>query len=61
LKPNIWQIIKSVAASAIGVQSQANYEQDSKSNSFVPYLIVGVIFVLLFIASLIAWVNAMLG
>ncbi|WP_368501264.1 MULTISPECIES: DUF2970 domain-containing protein [Alteromonadaceae] len=61
MKPSLWQIIKSVAASAIGVQSQANYEQDAKANSFVPYLIVGVIFVLCFIATLVVWVKAMLG
>lgn len=60
-KPTLWQVVKSVAASAIGVQSSKNYEQDFASNNPVPYIIVGIIFVIGFITTLVLWVNYMLA
>ncbi|WP_438864377.1 DUF2970 domain-containing protein [Neptunicella sp.] len=48
-----WRVIKSVAASAVGVQSEANRRYDFEQKSIVPYIVVGVIFVMLFIASII--------
>ena len=47
--PSLWQVIKSVAASAIGVQSSKNYEQDFATSNPLPFIIVGVIFVICFI------------
>ena len=60
-KPSLWQVIKSVAASAVGVQSSKNYEQDFATNNPFPFIIVGIIFVLGFIATLVLWVNYMLA
>ena len=45
-KKKLWHVVKSVAASVLGVQSDANYKSDFEQSSFVPYAIVGVIFVL---------------
>ncbi|MFC6438786.1 DUF2970 domain-containing protein [Bowmanella sp. JS7-9] len=53
----LWRIIQSVLASAFGVQSEANRQADFNQESFVPYILVGVVFVALFIAGLIALVN----
>ncbi|MEP7703999.1 DUF2970 domain-containing protein [Paraglaciecola sp. 25GB23A] len=56
-KPSILDIVKSVAASAFGVQSAKNRERDFQQQSIVPYIVVGVVFVLLFIAGLIVLVS----
>lgn len=57
---NFWRVIKSVAASALGVQSNKNREHDFKQQSVLPYIIVGVIFVILFIGSILLVVNSLL-
>jgi len=59
-KNNLWQVFKSVAASVLGVQSDANYKKDFEQTSFVPFAIVGVIFVLGLIALLVLVVNLVL-
>jgi hypothetical protein len=51
-KRSILDVIKSVAASAIGVQSSANRERDFEQDSVVPYVLVGVLFVVLFVLTL---------
>lgn len=56
-----WQLLKSVAASMFGVQSHANYQRDFQEKSFVPFLIVGVVFVVLFVISLVLVVNLVLS
>lgn len=59
-KTNWWQVFKGVAASMLGVQSNANYKSDFEQGSVVPFVVVGVIFVLgligllLFIVSMIS-------
>ncbi|MBE1300941.1 MAG: DUF2970 domain-containing protein [Alteromonadaceae bacterium] len=52
-RPNLWQVVKSVAASAFGVQSEKNRQLDFQNTSFMPYLIVGVVFVCLFVLSIV--------
>ena len=44
-----------------GVQSDANYQRDFEQKSFVPFLIVGVAFVVVFVIGLIIFVNALVG
>ncbi|HCF78162.1 MAG TPA: hypothetical protein DER52_00580, partial [Glaciecola sp.] len=44
-KPSILQVIRAVGASMLGVQSNKNYQDDFATQSVVPYLVVGVIFV----------------
>ena len=59
-KPSLLDIVKSVAASAFGVQSAANRERDFQQQSVVPYIIVGVIFVALFVLTLVFIVSQIL-
>jgi hypothetical protein len=56
-KPSLIDIILSVVASAFGVQSAKNRERDFQQNSVVPYIVVGVVFVLLFILLLVSIVR----
>ncbi|XOV79688.1 MAG: DUF2970 domain-containing protein [Aestuariibacter sp.] len=60
-KPSLWQVIKSVAASAFGVQSEANRQKDFEQSSILPYVLVGVVFVLGFIALLMLIVHIAIG
>jgi hypothetical protein len=59
-KTNLWHVFKSVAASVLGVQSDANYKNDFEQPSFVPYAVIGVLFVLALIGLLILIVNLVL-
>lgn len=56
--PKLLDVVRSVLASAFGVQSQKNYQRDFNQVSAVRYLIVGVVFVILFIAGLLLLVKA---
>ena len=56
-KTNLWKVFKSVAASMLGVQSDANYKDDFEQPSFVPYAVIGVLFVLGLIGILVLLVN----
>lgn len=56
--PGWSQILKSVLASAFGVQSAKNRQQDfENSASVLPYLIVGILFVTIFVVGLVFLVN----
>ena len=59
-KTNLWQVFKSVAASVFGVQSDANYRNDFEQTSFVPFVIVGILFVIGLIGILVLIVNFVL-
>ncbi len=56
-KPTLLQVIKSVFAAMIGVQSNANREKDFKSGSLGMYLIVGAIATILFIGLIVSIVS----
>jgi hypothetical protein len=56
-KPSLFDIVKSVAAAAFGVQSSKNRERDFHQRSIVPYVVVGVIFVALFVIGLLTLVS----
>jgi|TARA_R110002012_G_scaffold319351_1_gene539493 diacylglycerol kinase len=56
-KSGLWDVFKSVAASVFGVQSSANRERDFQQKSFVPYVVVGVIFVVALVISLVLVVS----
>ncbi|WP_040523320.1 DUF2970 domain-containing protein [Aliiglaciecola lipolytica] len=58
---SLWGVFKSVAASMFGVQSHQNYEHDFQQKSFVPYLLVGIVFVIGLILGLVIIVNIALG
>lgn len=56
-KPSVRQVIQSILAGAIGVQSNQKREQDFEGNSFWPYIFGGVVFTLLFVVVLIGLVR----
>lgn len=56
-KPTITQVIKSVLAAFIGVQSEANRKKDFENGSLSTYVIAGIIFTVLFIAAIIFLVS----
>jgi len=47
------QVVKSVLAAALGVQSQKNLEHDGQQNGVAPYIVVAVLVVVLFVLTLI--------
>lgn len=57
----ITQVIKSVLAAAIGVQSDNNRQKDFEQGSLSTYIIVGLIFTVLFVYGLVYLVSAILG
>jgi len=59
--PGLGQIVLSVLAAAIGVQTNKNREQDFQSKSIVPYIVAGIIFTVLFLFSLIFIVSMILN
>ena len=59
-KPGLLQVIQSVLASAFGVQSHKNYQKDFSQPDVQVYITVGVVFVILFVLSLIALVQFIL-
>lgn len=60
-KPTIIQVIKSVLAAAIGVQSDENRQKDFEHGSLSTYIIAGLIFTVLFVAGLVFLVSTILG
>ncbi len=60
-KPTITQVIKSVLAAAIGVQSNDNRQKDFEQGSLSTYIIAGVIFTVLFICGIVFLVSTVLG
>jgi hypothetical protein len=56
-KPTVTQVIKSVLAAFIGVQSEANRKKDFESGSLSAYVIAGLIFTALFIVTIIFLVS----
>lgn len=60
-KPTITQVIKSVLAAVIGVQSDDNRQKDFEQGSLSTYIIAGVIFTVLFVCGLIFLVSTVLG
>ncbi len=60
-KPTIIEVIKSVLAAAIGVQSDKNRRHDFEHGSASSYIIAGLIFTVLFVLGLIFLVSTILG
>lgn len=56
---NIWKVFKAVFSAFIGVQSEKNRLEDFQSNSPIPFILVGILMVFIFIVSLIYLVNFM--
>lgn len=60
-KLSFFQLLGSLLAGAVGVQSGKNRERDFESNSLMPFLIGGVIFTGLFIGGIMLLVNYLLA
>jgi hypothetical protein len=56
-KPTITQVVKSVLAAFIGVQSEANRKKDFENGSLSTYVIAGLIFTALFVLAIIFLVS----
>lgn len=56
-KPSLKQVIQSVLAAVIGVQSKANRQRDFENGSLSSYLIVGAIATVLFIVILVTIIS----
>lgn len=56
-KPGFFQLVLSILAGAIGVQSNKNRERDFQDGDIKKFLIGGVVFTILFIFVLIVIVN----
>ena len=60
-KPTITQVIKSVLAAFIGVQSEANRKKDFEQGSLSTYIVAGLIFTVFFVAAIIFLVSTVIG
>lgn len=53
-KTTFRQVIKAVFGAMIGVQSEQQRQQDFSASGPLPYIVVGILFTLLFVATLLA-------
>ena len=60
-KPGLGSVIKSILAAAIGVQSDKNRQRDFEQGSPLTFIIGGIVFTLLFIASVATVVGLVLS
>ncbi|MCK5120442.1 MAG: DUF2970 domain-containing protein [Methylococcales bacterium] len=60
-KADLLQVIKSVIAAGIGVQSNKNREKDFENGSLSNYIIVGLIATVLFVLTLVFVVSTIIG
>jgi len=58
--PSFWQVVKSVLAGMLGVQSAKNRERDFEHGKFSAYIFVAFIVVTLFILAIVAVVKTVL-
>ncbi len=56
-----WQVISSVFAAGLGVQSSRNRERDFKQGRFGVFIAAGLIFTLLFIVAVVAIVKIVIS
>ncbi len=59
--PSLWQVAKSVLAAMLGVQKSKNYERDFQYGKPSQYIIIGIVFVTLFILILVGIVKLVLS
>ncbi|USH02663.1 DUF2970 domain-containing protein [Grimontia kaedaensis] len=56
-KVGLLDVVKSVFAAMFGVQSDKNRQRDFQQSSMVPYIIVGFVFVAVFVLGLVGLVS----
>ncbi|WP_411728386.1 DUF2970 domain-containing protein [Methyloglobulus sp.] len=60
-KPTIIQMIRSILAAFIGVQSDKNGQSDFERGSLTTYVIAGLVFTIAFVSALVFVVSRVLG
>ncbi|MEH6552026.1 MAG: DUF2970 domain-containing protein [Pseudomonadales bacterium] len=60
-KPGFFQVVSSVMAAGIGVQSSKNRERDFENGSPVVFIVAGLIFTVIFIATVVTIVSTVLS
>jgi hypothetical protein len=60
-KQGIWATFKGVLAAFLGVQSSKQHEQDFNQGSATNYIVIGIIFVVIFILLVVGVVNIVLS
>ncbi|MEC4728485.1 DUF2970 domain-containing protein [Shewanella sp. D64] len=58
---NIWRLFSSTLAAFLGVQSDKNRLRDFNSNSPVPFIIMGIVLAVIFVATLLLIVKQVLA
>jgi len=58
VKPGLFEVMKSVLSAMIGVQSDENRERDFNKGSAKDYVLVGIIFIIIFIVTLMMVVSS---
>ena len=58
--PGIFNVIFSVLAAMIGIQSDSNRERDFNKGKLSNYIFVGIVIVIIFVFTLISIVNSIL-
>ena len=56
--PKILQVVQSTLAAAIGVQSKENRERDFEEGNAGTFIVAGVLFTVLFVATIVVVVSA---
>lgn len=59
--PSLWQVARSVLAAMLGVQKRQHYEHDFQHGRPWQYIVLGLLFVVLFILILIGVVKLVLA
>ena len=59
-EPGFWQVVMSVLAAGLGVQSSKNRERDFTTGNPLVFIAAGLIFTILFVLTLIGVVNLIL-
>lgn len=60
-KPSVWQLVKTTLCAAVGVQTDANREVDFSQSSPLPYIIMGIVFTVIFLGTLITIASVAIG
>lgn len=60
-RPTFWEVVQSVLAGALGVQTNEARKRDFQSPTPVPYIIGGIVFTVLLIIVLVVVVNIILS
>ena len=51
-RPGFWQVVLSILAAAIGVNSRRNQERDFQSSTPLPFIVGGVLFGVIFVLAI---------